>query len=164
MSIGSDLLALPFAEVVAQLAIGVSEAQRELDRNTVDRLLQLVKATAPPEAPDGREGVIQALERLKTAGLLPPFYQFVDTEVEVRMALSTSRDTSLGVRAGVTLSALTIDATYAQKYGYRAEGASVLRTKIVPVAPPEQLRALLEAAEAHRLLDITLPPLSPPTG
>ena len=161
MSLGGDLLALPFAEVVAQLAIGVAEAQKELDRNTVDRILQLARATRPEGEGPGPSTVVEALERLKDAGLMPAFYQFLDTEIEVRMAISTARERSLGARAGVSLSAVTVDATYSQKYGYRAEGASVLRTKIVPVAPPDQLRDLLRAAEEHGLLEIRLPGLSP---
>jgi hypothetical protein len=159
MALGGDLLALPFAEVVAQLAVGIAEAQRELDRNTVARILEMAEAVAeqPTSDPDPRKALVESLERLKDRGLLPGFYQFLDAEVEVRMAISTSREQSIGARAGVALTAVTVDATYAQKYGYRAEGSSVLRAKIVPVAPPEQLRELLLAANEHRLLDINLP-------
>ncbi|HEU4751911.1 MAG TPA: hypothetical protein VFU47_02305, partial [Armatimonadota bacterium] len=133
MALGSDLLALPFAEVVAQLATGIAEAQQALDRNTVERLLEIARTVSGGEGAGAGEGkdagaaLVQALERLKETGLLPTFYQFLDTEIEVRMAISTAREQSLGARAGVSLSALTVDATYAQKYGYRADGASVLR-------------------------------------
>jgi len=41
-----------------------------------------------------------------------------------------------------------VDATYSSKYSYSAEGASLLRTKLVPVPPPpvleERIRRLLQ--------------------
>lgn len=165
MALGSDLLALPFAEVVAQLAIGIAEAQRRLDQNAVNQLLDVVRSLGEaagdssdaPDQAERREALVGLLERLGKAGLLPTFYRFIDTEVEVRMAISTSKESSLGVSGGLKLSAVTVDASYSQKYSYKAEGSSVLRTKIVPVAPPDQLRELLSAANEHRLLDLNLP-------
>ncbi|WVM90436.1 hypothetical protein UMZ34_09950 [Halopseudomonas pachastrellae] len=47
-----------------------------------------------------------------------------------------------------------MDASYASKYSYSAEGSSLLRTKLSPVPPPpileERIRAMMEEAEARR--------------
>lgn len=47
-----------------------------------------------------------------------------------------------------------VDATYSSKYSYSAEGASLLRTKLVPVPPPaileERIRGFVDIEEETR--------------
>ena len=109
-------------------------------------------------------------------GFTPNFYQFVDTVIEVKIAIkmtgttesvetqsakdkNSGADTRLwwssGRGASPTISHKTqvttsqVDASYANKYGYSAEGASLLRTRLAPIPPPamldERLRELMEA-------------------
>lgn len=113
-------------------------------------------------------------------GFSPVFYQFVDTIIEVKIAIRItrtreySRTRSLKVtdrsnsyrrkrsfwgtkrsssnRSQVATS--QVDATYASKYSYTAEGASLLRTKLSPVPPPamleERIRGLMDNEESRR--------------
>lgn len=104
-------------------------------------------------------------------GFSPTFYQFVDTIIEVRMAISTSRETSSEIKVtsdskrvdrsfslsfqrgklnktnAVTVTTTQVNATYASKYNYSAEGSSLLRTKLAPIpAPPileDRIRLLM---------------------
>ena len=97
-------------------------------------------------------------------GFTPTFYQFIDTIIEVKIAIKISRtievgrkrtDTakneaksnrasvglgffSVGVKTGSNSTATTsqVDATYSAKYSYSAEGSSLLRTKLTPLPPP----------------------------
>jgi hypothetical protein len=96
-------------------------------------------------------------------GFSPTFYQFVDTIIEVKIAIkiTSSFDSTRTVRTssqtnskfsnsgGVfgaifggkkneesTVSTSQVDATYSAKYSYSAEGSSLLRTKLVPLPPP----------------------------
>ena len=97
-------------------------------------------------------------------GFTPAFYQFVDTIIEVKIAIKitrtrsytrttkdTKRDTKSTRKSGwgfaifaggsskkSTNSVQTsqVDASYSSKYSYTAEGASLLRTKLSPVPPP----------------------------
>jgi hypothetical protein len=95
-------------------------------------------------------------------GFTPTFYQFVDTILELKIAMTmTSEQTSdvknKGVVTEVSSSsdfrvggwgggfqatsryqakATPIDATYSSKYNYAVEGSSLFRTKLVPVPPP----------------------------
>jgi len=108
-------------------------------------------------------------------GFTPTFYQFVDTIIEVKIAIkitrtyessTTSRRTTSNVfnRGNSSLfrslfggenynnssvSTSQVDATYSSKYSYSAEGSSLLRTKLVPLPPP----AILEE-RIRRQLDI----------
>src|SRR5262249_28073552 len=96
-------------------------------------------------------------------GFSPTFYQFVDTIIEVKIAIKItrsieatmtikdrSRTTTTSSSGGGVISALfggerasstTVstsqgDASYSSKYSYSAEGSSLLRTKLVPLPPP----------------------------
>jgi len=94
-------------------------------------------------------------------GFSPTFYQFVDTIIEVKIAIKITREQSLEVKGSFDYTskrggkkknsvAVTahVDATYSNKFSYSAEGSSLLRTKLVPIPPPavfeERVRALFE--------------------
>jgi len=113
-------------------------------------------------------------------GFTPVFYQFVDTIIEVKIAIKITRTReytrtvgnkktdrtnghkrkrsfwgtkgSSSSNSNVTTS--QVDATYSSKYSYTAEGASLLRTKLSPVPPPamleERIRGLMDSEEARR--------------
>ena len=107
-------------------------------------------------------------------GFSPTFYQFVDTIIEVKIAIKMTRESSYsrtksnttnntssnsskgfrlsgisslryGLSAGRTntnnnsVQTSQVDATYSSKYSYSAEGATLLRTKMVPIPPPAVL-------------------------
>lgn len=106
-------------------------------------------------------------------GFTPTFYQFVDTIIEVRMAISMTREYSSEVNVksksrrvdrSASLSwqkgkisysqsrkvtTTNVNATYASKYNYSAEGSSLLRTKLTPIPPPpileERIRRLMDS-------------------
>lgn len=135
------------------------------------------------------EKVIRVPTRLSMMelGFTPTFYQFVDTIIEVKIAIrmtrerayerttsnatsdrqrSSGRSTRVGLswppgvkrsksyRSNTSVQTTQVDATYSQKYSYSAEGASLLRTKMVPVPPPavltERIRGYMEVEEEAR--------------
>jgi hypothetical protein len=103
-------------------------------------------------------------------GFTPTFYQFIDTVIEVKIAIKMTEESATerkekGYRRCSTFSATRngvfygtsvtpVDASYSSKYNYSAEGSSVLRTKLVPVPPPsileERARMLMQQNEADR--------------
>lgn len=137
--------------------------------------------------PDGRTVKAPDLEiRMPTRmsmmelGFAPTFYQFVDTIIEVKIAIKITRETSFGstrtkkdssvdsaskrkrsffgTRRSSSyernVSTSQVDATYSNKYSYSAEGASILRTKIMPVPVPtaleDRIQSFIETEEARR--------------
>jgi hypothetical protein len=108
-------------------------------------------------------------------GFTPTFYQFVDTIIEVKIAIkytsesssavsishSTTSSSSAGVGGGIakffgspnkkkrSVSTSQVNASYSQKFSYSAEGSSLLRTKLVPIPPPavleDRIRKMMEA-------------------
>lgn len=137
-----------------------------------------------------QDAVIRVPTRLSMMelGFTPTFYQFVDTIIEVKIAIRMTRESSYsrttsnasrdssnsrgnsrrgggimslfgGKRSSSTSSQSSVqttqvDATYASKYSYSAEGASLLRTKLVPVPPPgvltDRIRGFMEVEEEAR--------------
>ena len=107
-------------------------------------------------------------------GFVPNFYQFVETVIEVRIAIkmtgsteetreqkeSRSTATNTATTHGIAhwwysrdLStsnssvayAASVDAGYSNKYSYSVDGSSLLRTKLVPVPPPAILQERIRA-------------------
>lgn len=117
-------------------------------------------------------------------GFSPVFYQFVDTIIEVKIAIKITRTREYtrtrskkvvdksnahrrkrsfwGTKRNSSnrsqVATSQVDATYASKYSYTAEGASLLRTKLSPVPPPamleERIRGLMDNEEARRVANL----------
>ena len=151
MNIGQELLNVPFPEMVKNLGVGIAEAQYALDRvsiriaqmmsgHTVDANGVMVKdETSLIVLKEGSKGV-----SLLALGFTPTFYQFVETYIELKMAITATSSkefkASASVRAvgfgGAGLVAASVNASYAQKYQYSANGSSEMRTKLVTVPAP----------------------------
>lgn len=101
-------------------------------------------------------------------GFTPTFYQFVDTIIEVKISIRYTQEGTQGtnssfsnrsmsgrvgwglggVKVGGNVSTAQVNASYAQKYSYSAEGSSLLRTKLVPIPAPAVLEQRIQ-----RMLD-----------
>ncbi|MCX7649854.1 MAG: hypothetical protein N2050_04810 [Flavobacteriales bacterium] len=142
-----------------------------IQRNNSTNLYE-VKTNADPDY----EITIPTRVSMLELGFTPTFYQFVDTIIEVKISIKytqegsrtfssresqsqqTSQRTFLGGIIGgfvggtsnrnTTVVTSQVNASYSQKYSYSAEGASLLRTKLVPIPPPavleERIRRMME--------------------
>lgn len=167
VSIGQELLNVPFPEMVKNLGVGIAEAQLELDMVST-RIAQLMTGNvvnvdaADEQADEGeQDGMTVKLGdgeySLLELGFTPTFYQFVDTIIEVKMAVSVKREQSQSTttkkksitgrlrlfRGSASVSVSSVNASYASKYQYSAEGSSLMRTKLVPVPPPQLMEEIM---------------------
>jgi hypothetical protein len=159
------------------------QVENALKTNSGDAIDDLVDAQESALQPSDRPtALIRVPTRLSMLelGFTPTFYQFVDTIIEVKIAIkitrsyessTTSRRTSTNTyNSGnsslfrslfggtnynnSSVSTSQVDATYSSKYNYSAEGASLLRTKLVPLPPPsileERIRRQLDVEVARR--------------
>lgn len=158
MSIGQQLLDVPFGDMVASLGMAIAQAQCALDSNSIEILKMMGEADTVSlpmirsmEYSNGKLSIED--EDFSTsmigAGFQPTFYQFAETVIEVKMAISMSRESSSETKKNTTETTnkknfwrtksttrtTTVDATYSSKYNYSAEGSSLLRTRLVPVPP-----------------------------
>jgi hypothetical protein len=157
-SLGDDVIKL--SEVLAKIKTGLNESD--------PAKLKKMEIRVPTRV------------SMMELGFTPVFYQFVDTIIEVKIAIKITRTSeysrtsktsssdktnsfrhkksfwgtngSASVNAQVNTS--QVDATYAAKYSYSAEGASLLRTKLSPVPPPpmmeQRIRDLMENESKRR--------------
>lgn len=150
MSVGQDLLNVPFPQMVLRLAMAITEAQTALDQNSIDILLELANEenliTVPIQLKENADGTYAKAEATMTLlqfGIMPTFYQFSESIIEVKMAITMAKSTKaeVGVKAKVGFAcwSASVNAKYSQKYSYKVEGSSLLRTTLVPVPPPPRL-------------------------
>ncbi len=120
MAIGQDLLDIPFADLVRNLAVAIAEGQLALDRSSIETLqflldhnVQIVPEIAeiiePVErkvevGPQGEtltitganiraSGAAPITLNLLQAGLLPTFYQFTEAQIEVKLSITMRSST-----------------------------------------------------------------------
>lgn len=146
-SVGQELLNVPFPEMVVRLASAIAEGQYKLDLVSCEiaKMMSQTKITLPSLDED-ENGEYQTT--MLGAGFQPSFYQFTDTIIEVKMAISMSKSTEASVstsaKAGFGCFSASVNASYSSKYSYSVEGSSLLRTKITPVPPNAFLEKYLE--------------------
>lgn len=169
VGMGQELLDVPFPEMIKGMGTAIGEAQFELDMLST-RLAQMMSgadyeveeydASAQKMKMVTRDGLKVAFDgeelSLLELGFTPNFYQFVDTIIEVKMSISMSRENSSSqsrtdvkakgsvsmgfFSASASMNVSTVSSSYSSKYQYSAEGASLMRTKLVPVPPPSILQ------------------------
>jgi hypothetical protein len=137
--------------MIVQMASAIAEGQSKLDKSAIATAKFL--ATTKIDLPPLKAGDIGKDEKetfpLIALGFNPPFYQFTESIIEVKMAITmaTSSEFSLGVsaEAGWGPFSASVNASYSNKYDYKVEGSSLLRTTLKPVPPPAGLQAYIEA-------------------
>lgn len=173
MAIGQELLNVPMGDMIRQMAFAIADAQVQLDEASlriaemmsgqrIDRDASGAATGTPVDTTILFDGARVSMMEL---GFVPTFYQFVDTVIEVKIAIKISlevassttikgerKTTSLSFGNGgfnYSVTTTPVDATYSSKYNYTSEGSSLLRTKLSPVPPPaileERIRRLISA-------------------
>ncbi len=126
MAIGQELLDIPFADLVRNLAFAIAEGQLALDRSSIETLEFLVanKVDVVPEITEVISAVTREVDigggkkvpytganvtasgvppvsmSLLQAGLLPTFYQFTEAQIEVKLSISIKRTEETTPSAG----------------------------------------------------------------
>jgi hypothetical protein len=194
MSIGQELLDVPFPDMIFKMANAIAQSQRRLDKSSLDTARALAKAkvkvipdiyeivekkkisdmldagsTLPAGAGDTdtiavRTETAKAIDMtLMQAGLLPTFYQFTESLIEVKISISHRSSSSREFEAGAEFEISTeaeahgglfgfgasasVSTTFASHvnykssstYDYSAEGSSLLRTTLKPVPAPPRI-------------------------
>ena len=155
-----ELVNVPVHQLIQSVAVGIARAQYELDLTSL-KIAQFMAGSDEDSKVQFGKNMYSLLE----LGLTPTFYQFVDTVIEVKIAISTttssensttstesssSEKKSRGIfKSNVEAKSSSVTASYSSKYQYSAEGSSLVRTKLVPVPAPavlnERIRALVAA-------------------
>lgn len=145
-NVGQELLNVPFPEMVTKLAAGIAEGQYKLDIVSCEIAKKMSENKILLPSLTEEDGVYETT--LLGAGFQPTFYQFTDTIIEVKMAISMqqSREKSVSAKAKVGFGCFSasVNASYTSKYSYSVEGSSLIRTKITPVPANTFLQSYLD--------------------
>lgn len=159
-----DLKSIEIAQVIAGLEIRYPSTEFPNDRS---RDLVFAPQRIPlGKTADGKVATFSLLE----LGFTPAFYHFVETTLEVKISVSMNVDTSIErseksttttkeketsigwgkkktkTRTNVT----TVSSHYSARFQYSVEGSSLVRTRLIPVAPPSRLLDVINEAAAER--------------
>ncbi len=156
-SVGQELLNVPLPEMVMKLGLGIAEAQKALDANSVETAQALGETQVPivfgivqTIAADGSVSFTETPPvdvSLLQIGLLPTFYQFSEATIEVTMDIKTTTSRETNIKVGVKAKAgfacwsasVSVDVSHNRKFGKEVHGTSRLMTKLVPVPPPARI-------------------------
>lgn len=165
MSVGQELLDVPFPEMIASMGQGIADAQNQLDMNSVEVAKTLaeteIEVVPAITRTIGADGEVQFDSAdpidvsLLQVGLFPTFYQFSESTIEVEMDIKTTteRETSIDVsaraRAGFGLwgGSIQTDVSHNRKFGKEVHGTSRLKTTMVPVPEPPYLFPEVETVD-----------------
>ena len=143
--------------MVLKLGLGIAEAQRALDENSVQTAQLLAGTTIPlvmaVTQTISSTGAVSFASSppvdvsLLQIGLLPTFYQFSEATIEVTMDIKTtsSQETNIKVSASAKVgfscwsASVNVDVAHNRKFGKEVRGTSRLFTKMVPVPPPPRI-------------------------
>ena len=187
MSVGQELLDVPFPEMVEKLALAIAESQFALDTNSIKVAQMLADIKLPKDSvivaikeTVDADGNVTATELvynkadmpLISYGLTPTFYQFTDTIIEVKIAISIRIERSLDVGVSKTFNfKSTTDTSFDYKTGGLASlfvGTAKFGVKnTTTVAYSSTFNAKYSqkysfAAEGTSLLRTILKPVPPP--
>lgn len=145
MSIGQELLNVPFAEMTQKLALAIAEGQTQLDVNST-KVAEFMAETKI-NLPDLADPTKTKEYPLIAMGFFPGFYQYQEAIIEVKMAISMARSTekagSFSAKGGFGPFSASVNASYKSKCNYSQEGSSLLRVKLAPAPPPTILEAYM---------------------
>lgn len=170
---GADLLAVPFPKMVLSLAQAIAKGQLALDQASLNTLKVLAKTKFDyiPEitevlkpSPDITAGGLtvtgvdveliapRALKMtLLQAGIVPSFYQFTESVIEVKMSISSKVESQSEFEFGLETEASGgflfasgsvsshVNFKTSNTFSYSAEGSSLLRTTLKPTPPPARM-------------------------
>lgn len=113
VSVGQELLNVPFGDMIKEMALAIAEGQMALDMNSV----QVAQILATTELDAGsvvmyieetvdEDGMVQSSSAvtndkpmsLLTYGLEPRFYEFTESIIEVKMAITMMRESSAEIK------------------------------------------------------------------
>ncbi len=178
--IGNELLNLPMGEMIRSIASAVVDAQFKMDKGSM-MMAEFMSGKHPLRDPDTGQLIdsdgrpadkpteidsriyfgfdivdgrrVPRKLSLFELGFTPNLYQFVDTTIEIKLALKVNRaKTTTGAPGEAVITSTPVDAGYSSSYNFNVEAASVFKTRLVPIPAPaileERLRELMDQEKA----------------
>ncbi len=163
-NIGHQLLNVPIGDLVFDLAKAIAESQYKLDKASIE--VAKLMSEDEIELPAIGKNEEKLTTTLLGAGFQPTFYQFTETIIEVKIAITTKKTrefkasvtTTTNTKASYMFAsvsvATSVNAAYSNKYSYSVDGSSYIRTKLMPKPPNAFLQEYLDVSIGIRQVDL----------
>ncbi len=185
MSVGQDLLDVPFPKMILSMAQAIAKSQLALDLASINTVKILASTTFAylPEITEVLEPKLLTVSTSKgdvivtgtdvvlpdtrtfpltllQAGVVPTFYQFTESIIEVKMSITSKVETQsefeFGAETKVEGGFLFASGSFSShvnyktssKYSYDVTGSSLLRTTLKPAPPPARMMPRLITVNA----------------
>lgn len=173
-------------EMAAKVEAGAAQTTIDKYKEAIAQLKELLR-TNQVAVSSVFERQIRVPTRLSLLelGFAPVFYSFVDTIIEVKIAISITREsasttttenTGRSVQGSVAFRGIPflrakmnrtrevatsqVNASYSSRYSYTAEGSSLLRTKLTPVPTPavleDRIRQMMDDDRQRKAAQLAL--------
>jgi hypothetical protein len=167
-SVGQELLDVPLPDMVTKLALGIADAQRALDENSVETAELLADTPIAANGTVTFEAADPVEMSLIQVGLNPTFYQFAEASIEVTMDIKTTTSSETNIKVGFKAkvgfamwsASVRLDVSHNRKFQKEVRGTSRLFTKMVPVPPPPRIFPEITVVD----LRVPAEPPTPPSG
>jgi hypothetical protein len=162
--------------MVTKLALGIAEAQRALDENSVetaqtlaDTTIEVVPALTQTIAANG-DVTFEAAEPVEMSllqiGLNPAFYQFAEASIEVTMDIKTTTSSETNIAVGFKAkvgfacwsASVRVDVSHNRKFQKEVRGTSRLFVKMMPVPPPPRIFPEITVIDNRTPAPVPTPP------
>ncbi|SEQ08929.1 hypothetical protein SAMN03080615_00366 [Amphritea atlantica] len=123
----STVLAAPLGDMIAEMGIGVAQAQYAIDAKTIENLKQIYSLDD------------ELLKEMRRIGYRPTWYVIPEAEAEISMALTIQQTTGSDRKVKTEIRGTSVDASYQNQYDFKIEGASTLKLTFRPVPAPLEI-------------------------
>lgn len=123
----TKVLATPLGDMIAELGIGVAQAQYAIDAKTIENLKQIYSLDD------------ELLKEMRRIGYRPTWYVIPEAEAEISMALTVQQSIGHDRKVKTEIKGTTVDAAYQNQYDFKIEGASKLKLTFRPVPAPLEI-------------------------
>ncbi|WP_144394099.1 hypothetical protein [Pleionea sediminis] len=140
--VNKQLAEAPLPLLIKNLGQAVADAQFALDTYALEMLAKAAEKGVTLPSEDKPRSMLEL-------GFTPTFYHFSEAKMlaKVAFSMSKSREVSVGVSASGGVPGIftaSVNASYSNKYSFKAEGSSEIATKVVSVPAPGYLADLIE--------------------
>jgi hypothetical protein len=139
-TLSTQMANAPLPEMIQRLGLSIAQAQAALDQNAIQTAREMAATTIKFDS--GRE------YNMLTLGFMPSFYAFTEAKIEAKLAFSMSKSVEFGIAGSVSgnigIVAVSVEASYSQKFSMSAEGSSSVSARLVSVPAPDIFREILQ--------------------
>jgi len=167
--VGAELSEVPFGDLIATVAKGIAEGQRQLDLASIQTLIELSQTIVPiiPEVSEvitpspfevevsGQSPIMVTGARVSAsaaepvamtalqAGITPTFYQFTEATIELKLSLQIREveevDTNGTTSPGFRFYGSSVNFRTQNTFSYQVDGSASVTATLKPVPAPQRL-------------------------